>query len=330
VTPIDHAARIGRVADEVAGGVLLVTDLTDLRWLTGFDTSNGWAVVRSGELIVGTDGRYGDKAIAETAGTGARVIVEQDRARLQQQRDELSVGATNDGLIRRLRRVKDAAEIERIEEAARIADAALGEVEPMLAGASELDVRAELEYRMVGLGADDRSYPTIVASGPDHAARPHHGASRRTIQEGDTVIVDVGALVDGYHSDMTRSWVIGLATEQQRDVYELVVKSQQAGLDAVAASATSRDVDAACRNVFDQGGMLDWYLHATGHGVGLDIHEQPFHNQASEAELLAGMVVTVEPGLYRGGFGGFRIEDLVLVTDAGHRVLTHSPKRELN
>ncbi len=329
MTPIDHAARITRVADEVGEGVIVVDDLTDLRWLTGFETSNGWAVLRSGELFIGTDGRYGDKALAETAGTGATVIVEHQSARLRSRRDELAAGAEPNGLITRLRQVKDAAEIERIESAAGIADAALAEVEPNLAGMSELDVRAELEYRMIRLGADDRSYPTIVASGPDHGARPHHGASRRALVEGDTVIIDVGALVDGYHSDMTRSWVIGEASPEQRETYDLVAASQQAGLDATVAGAESRAIDAACRDVFEAAGRLDEYLHGTGHGVGLDIHEPPFHNRTTDVTLTAGMVVTIEPGLYRGGFGGFRIEDLVLVTEPGHRVLTHSPKREL-
>ncbi len=329
MTPIDHSERISRVVREIGGGTLVVDDLIDLRWLTGFDTSNGWAVLRGGELFVGTDGRYGDKAVAETAGTGADVIVEQQADRLRERRRALAGDATADDVIRRLRQVKDAAEIERIESAARIADSALAEVEPDLAGMTELDVRAELEYRMVRLGADDRSYPTIVATGPDHAARPHHGATRRTIVEGDTVIIDVGALVDGYHSDMTRSFVIGEASTEQRDTYDLVAVAQRAGLDATVAGASSRDVDAACRDTFDAAGRIDEYLHGTGHGVGLDIHELPFHNRSSDVTLLAGMVVTVEPGLYRGGFGGFRIEDLVLVTETGHRVLTHSPKREL-
>ena len=330
MTPIDHVARIAKVAAEIGDGGLIVEDLTDLRWLTGFETSNGWAVLRSGELFVGTDGRYGDKAIAETAGTGATVVVEQQSARLRSRRDELSTGATPSDVVTRMRQVKDAAELERIEAAAAIADAALAEVEPLLAtGVTELDIRAELEYRMIRHGADDRSYPTIVASGPDHGARPHHGASRRTIVDGDTVIIDVGGLVDGYHSDMTRSWVIGDATDQQRAMYDLVAAAQQSGLDATVAGGSSRAVDAACRDVFEAAGRLEEYLHGTGHGVGLDIHELPFHNRATDVTLEAGMVVTIEPGLYRGGFGGFRIEDLVLVTEHGHRVLTHSPKREL-
>ena len=332
MTPIDHAARVTDVTTEVGDATLVVTNLTDLRWLTGFETSNGWAVVRHGELFVGTDGRYGDKARAETEGTGATVIVEQQAGALAARRSELAGDVAPDRtIIERRRRVKDAAEIERIEAAAACADAALAEVEPMLAEEpTELEVRAELEYRMVRHGADDRSYPTIVATGPDHGARPHHGAVRRRIVEGDTVIIDVGALVDGYHSDMTRSWVVGDASPEQRATYQLVATAQRAGLEAVGPGASSRAVDAACRDLFEQAGCLDDYVHGTGHGVGLDIHEPPFHNQSSDLTLEPGMVVTVEPGLYRGGFGGFRIEDLVLVTASGHRVLTHSPKRELN
>lgn len=337
LTPIDHGARIARVVDRIGERALLVDDLTDLRWLTGFDTSHGWAVVLDGEVVVGTDGRYGDKAHAETAGTGASIVVEHDREELEKRKSVLlrdantGVDPDDEGLIRKLRMIKDDAEIERIERAADIADRALAEVEPMLGdGLTELDIRAELEYRMVRLGADDRSYPTIVATGPEHGARPHHGASRRTITDGDTVIIDVGALVAGYHSDMTRSWVVGDATTEQRDTYALVAESQRAGLDAVRAGASSQAVDAACRDVFESAGRLDEYLHGTGHGVGLDIHEVPFHNRTTDVTLEPGMVVTIEPGLYRGGFGGFRIEDLVLVTDTGHRVLTHSPKRELS
>jgi len=351
--PIDHAARVSAIcADAVT--TTLHTDLTDVRWLTGFNGSNGWAITRRDELIVGTDGRYGDKARVETAGTGATIVVEPRADRLHARLVEL-LGVAQVGLdastvahgtwmrlaadidlvdqtspLKRARRTKDVAEIARIAAAAACADAALADVEANLCGMTELEVRAELEYQMIRHGADDRSYDTIVASGPDHGARPHHGASRRTIVEGDTVIVDVGALVDGYHSDMTRSWVIGEATSQQREIYALVSMSQQAGLDAMRPGVRASDIDVACRNVFAEAGYLDWYIHGTGHGVGLDIHESPFHSPISTDVILADDVVTVEPGLYRGGFGGFRIEDLVHVTESGYRVLTHSPKRELN
>jgi Xaa-Pro aminopeptidase len=354
--PIDYRARVERVTQALAEsngahGAWLYTNLSDVRWLTGFVGSNGWAVTRGDELLLGTDGRYGDKARVETAAAGATVIVEHTATALHEQlvavlsgeRVGLDAGSISHATWQRLavdidldhcdsavmahRVVKDDAEIARIERAATIADQALSEVESTLCGMTELDVRAELEHRMISLGADDRSYDTIVASGPDHGARPHHGASRRTIVEGDTLIVDVGALVDGYHSDMTRSWVIGEPTDQQREIQALVAASQRAGLAATRPGATAREVDSACRDVFADAGYGDWYLHGTGHGVGLDIHEIPFHSQASTDTILPGYVVTVEPGLYRGGFGGIRIEDLVVVTETGHRVLTHSPKQ---
>ncbi len=359
--PIDHGARLAMIRPRLPLGngcdALLFTDLVDVRWLTGFTGSNGWAVVTADELILGTDGRYGERARAETASSGATVIAETSRAKLHERLVEslaacrrvgLDPSSTphaewqrlaadivlepTDSLVGLQRQVKDAAEIERMAAAATAADAALAEVEPILFATvdvpvTEADVRNELEYRMRLHGADDRSYDTIVASGPDHAARPHHEASRRTIVEGDTVIIDVGALVDGYHSDMTRSYVIGEPTDEQREIYALVEAAHAAGIDALRPGISARDLDSVCRDVFDEADRLDWYLHGTGHGVGLQIHESPFHSQASEEVIVAGNVVTVEPGLYRVGFGGFRIEDLLVVTETGSRPLTHTVPR---
>ncbi len=362
--PIDHTARLSAIRTLVAAGelgvdVLLFTDLVDVRWLTGFTGSNGWVVVRSDRALLGTDTRYGERAAAETDGSGVEIVAIQHRGELhralvdaagtgtvgldarstthaqwKQLAADLSL-ASVDSIVGTAREVKDAAEIERIEAAAAASDAALQEVEPLLRGTldspvTEADIRDELEYRMRRHGADDRSYDTIVAAGANHAARPHHEVGRRTIVEGDTVVIDVGALVEGYHSDMTRSYVIGKPTAQQREIYELVQVSQTAGLDALRPGVTATAVDSACRDVFAEAGYADWYLHGTGHGVGLQIHESPFHSQASNEVIQAGNVVTVEPGLYRGGFGGFRIEDLVVVTADGHRVLTHHPKRPFN
>jgi Xaa-Pro aminopeptidase len=361
-SPIDHASRVAEITGQVDSGesrcdAILVTNLIDVRWLTGFTGSNGWVVVRSDGITLGTDLRYRERAAAETARSGADIIAIQNAGALAERQHQLLASSKLVGLdatstthaawerlskqvsltavrspIAVARQVKDAAEIERMEAAAAAADAALAEVEPMLHAAidapvTEADVRNELEHRMRLHGADDRSYHTIVATGPDHAARPHHEVGRRQIVSGDTIVIDVGGLVDGYHSDMTRSYVIGEPTREQRDVYELVQVAQSAGLDAVAAGVTARAVDSACRDVFAEGGFADWYLHGTGHGVGLEIHESPFHSQTSDEVIQAGNVVTVEPGLYRGGFGGFRIEDLVVVTDDGHRVITHHPKR---
>jgi Xaa-Pro aminopeptidase len=176
-------------------------------------------------------------------------------------------------------------------------------------------------------GADDRSYDTIVAAGPDHAARPHHEVSRRRLVAGDTVIIDVGALVDGYHSDMTRSYVVGEPTQEQRRIYALVEAAHAAGIAALRDGVSAREVDHVCRSRFEEAGCLDWYLHGTGHGVGLQIHESPFHSQASDEIIETGNVVTIEPGLYRVGFGGFRIEDLLVVTETGSQPLTHTVPR---
>ena len=362
---IDHRARVEAVQALVgtAGSgsdAFLYLDLVDVRWLTGFSGSNGWAVVTADDLIVGTDGRYGDRAAAETSGTGAKVIAEASRVRLHERLVSALAPCRSVGLdptsttqsawstlavdlavdpvgsvVKSRREIKDEAEIARMSAAAAAADAALADVEPMLfatldSPVTEADIRNELEYRMRLHGADDRSYETIVAAGPDHGARPHHEPSGRRIVEGDTVIIDVGALVDGYHSDMTRSYVIGEPTQQQRELYELVSRSQHAGIDAIAGATQARTIDQASRDVFDAAGYGDWYLHGTGHGVGLEIHERPFHALTSHDTIQVGNVVTVEPGLYRVGFGGFRIEDLLVVTEHGSLRLTHAPERPFN
>jgi Xaa-Pro aminopeptidase len=355
--PIAYAGRADRVRarlDAERFAALAVTDLTNVRWLTGFTGSNGSVAVLPDRLVLVTDGRYRDRAADElsAAGVDAEIIVgftqaEQHDAfvkalsglgpigaearsltyaKWRTLRADLELVASADE-IEDERRVKDAGEIARIVAACRSADAALAEVAPLLGdGTTEAEIRTELEYRMRRHGADGASYDTIVASGPDHSARPHHRPGNRTIVEGDTVVIDVGALVDGYHSDMTRSYVIGQPTAAQRELYEFLLEIQLAGLAAVRPGVAARDVDAACRSMAVDGGYGDWFLHSTGHGVGLLIHEDPYQSPASGSHLRVGDVVTVEPGLYRVGFGGFRIEDLVEVTETGCRILTASPK----
>lgn len=351
--PLELAGRAARVRADTELPGLIVAEPHNVRWLTGFSGSLAWVVVLPDATVLITDRRYGDRAVEETAAAGeveVRVATTQAEIRrllvdacagldrVGAEATHLSHARWQDlatdlplehaaGVVEAQRRVKDPGELARIAAAARIADQALAEVAPRLGdGLDELDVRHELEHLMRRLGADGPSYDTIVASGPDHAARPHHGAERRRIVEGDTVVIDVGALVDGYHSDMTRSYVVGDVDADQQEMYDLVRAAQEAGLRTVAAGVPARDVDAACRAVFDEAGVLDLYLHSTGHGVGLQIHEDPFQNTASTAVLVDGDVVTVEPGLYRAGFGGIRIEDLVHVTSTGHQLLTHTPK----
>ena len=355
--PIGYASRADSVRARLAAReipALLVTDMNNVRWLTGFTGSSGVAVLGPDELVLVTDGRYADRAKAEmdAAGVAADIRVGftqpqqhellvaacagvtsigADAAKLSHVRWEALAGelplVAADGVIEDARRVKDAGELARIAAACGCADRALAEVTPLLAERpTEADVRNELEYRMRRHGADGPSYDTIVASGPHHAARPHHQVGERVIGEGDTVVIDVGALVDGYHSDMTRSFVVGDPTAEQQRLYDLLLAVQLAGLAAVRAGAAARDVDAACRQPISEAGYDEWFLHSTGHGVGLLIHEDPFESPVSTADLRAGDVVTVEPGLYRVGFGGFRIEDLVEVTEAGCRILTEFPK----
>ena len=175
------------------------------------------------------------------------------------------------------------------------------------------------------LGAADVSFETIVAAGPN-GARPHHRPGPRVVEDGDLVVVDFGALVDGYHSDMTRTVAVGEVGAERARMLEVVLAAQQAGVEAVAAGVDAVDVDRACRAVIDDAGWGDAFLHSTGHGVGLDIHEEPRVSARSTATLVAGHVVTVEPGVYLTGLGGVRIEDTVLVTEGGCDRLTLAPK----
>lgn len=355
--PIRYVGRIDALRErlgEQSLRAMVVTDLVNVRWLTGFTGSSGVLALLPDRAVLVTDGRYRERAGDElgAAGVPCEVLV----GLTQAEQHDLVVGVlagvdrvgaeaaslTHDrwtalakdlplqptsGLVETGRRVKDTGELARIAEAARCADAALADVAPRLGdGLTEADVRTELEYRMRRHGADGPGYDTIVASGPTHAARPHHHPTGRRIVEGDTVVIDVGGLVDGYRSDMTRSYVVGEPTAEQSERYDLLLAVQAAGIAAVRAGVAAKDVDAVCRSAVADVGLADWFLHSTGHGVGLRIHEDPFENPTSTSTLVAGDVVTVEPGLYRVGFGGLRIEDLVEVTDAGCRILTSSPK----
>ena len=339
-----------------------VHDPSTLHWLTGFRGSTGLAVMRRDGIVLVVDGRYGDQARDEVArlgdaGVGIEVVEIRTAAERLERLGQATAGARAVGfeaerltvaehtrwssrvqgsmvpvadLFAQARRVKDGAEVAAIERACRLADAALAEVVPLMSQrVTEAQLRDELEYRMRRLGAEGPSYPTIVASGPLHAARPHHQPTSLVIDEGHTVVIDVGALVDGYHSDMTRTFLVGEATPLQREVYEVVATAQRAGVQLLAPGVPVPELDAACRRVIDAAGFGPWFSHGASHGVGLDIHEQPFSTpstRTSDDVFLCGDVVTVEPGVYRGDFGGVRIEDLVVLTAHGARVLTTSPK----
>lgn len=337
--------------DTMQVDALAVTNLTNVRWLTGFTGSNAAALVTADSLVLFTDGRYADQAPAqlEAAGvtadlrigtdvvaaidraapSGLRLGLEADHATWQiQQRlavdDRVLVPVV--GELVELRSRKDPGEVARIRAAAAVADATLAEVAPtMVDRPTEREIALALDTGMRRRGATDAAYETIVASGPN-GALPHARPTDRVIERGDLIVIDVGALVDGYRSDMTRTFVIGEPTTEQERQLDVVRESQAAGAAAVAAGVAASAVDAACRAVIADAGWEDRFTHGTGHGVGLDIHEQPRLNRISSDTLQAGQLVTVEPGVYLTGEGGVRWEDLLLVTDDGADCLSGAPK----
>jgi len=354
----DRAPRLRARLDDAGCQAALITNLVNIRYLTGFTGSAALLVVLADELVFVTDGRYGDRATEELGGAGVdaaihvgRTMAEQkdvvtkavgglDRLGLEAEAvtwaehrryaadwfPDVELVATED-LVEALRRVKDGGEVDRIAEAARIADAALAaNVSMLVDGVTESEFALALDVAMRGEGADGPSFDTIVASGPN-GAKPHHTPSARRIGRGELVVVDFGAQVDGYCSDMTRTLCVGEpASVTARRMAEVVADSQGTGLAAVVDGASGQAVDDACRAVIAEAGWADAFLHSTGHGVGLEIHEAPRLAASSTDTLEAGYVVTVEPGVYLPDHGGVRIEDTVVVTTEGCVVLTKAPK----
>jgi Xaa-Pro aminopeptidase len=313
--------------------------------------------VRPDDLVFVTDGRYRDQSALELAAAGVEARIRigltagaqkeylqedaggVDRLGLEaaavtwaQQRKfddewfpDAELVATN-GLVEELRKVKDPGEVDRMAAAATIADEALARVLHRLAqGPTEQEFALELDFEMRKGGASAPSFDTIVASGPN-GAKPHHRPSSRRIEAGELVVVDFGAIVEGYCSDMTRTFCVGTPSATGQRMVDVVAESQQAGVDAVRAGIEGKTVDDVCRAVIADAGWAEAFLHSTGHGVGLEIHEDPRVASTSTDTLVAGHVVTVEPGVYLPEHGGVRIEDTMVVTDEGCTVLTNAPK----
>ena len=357
--PMRVAERLDRLRarlDDAGVGALLVTDTTNVRYLTGFTGSAGSLWVDGSRAVLVTDGRYRDQAPDQVAAAGvaAEVVVtgadrpspfgplsvDVDRVGLEAGSitwaDQRRLADALDGevvptggLVEALREVKDEGEVARISAAAAVADAALAAVGPTIgAGATEADLAAALDHAMRCRGAEDRAFATIVAGGPN-SALPHARPSDRVLASGDLVVCDFGAVVDGYRSDMTRSFrVDGRSGGREDELRDAVRVAQQAGLDRVADGVPLAEVDAACRESLEASGLGEAFAHGTGHGVGLDIHEAPALSGSATGTLRSGHVVTVEPGAYLAGLGGVRWEDTVLVTADGHRALTRAPKAD--
>ncbi len=345
---------MGQVRDSLGShglDALLVSKAANLRWLTGFTGSWGQLLVTPSDLLLVTDGRYGEQAAAELAEAGVEgelvistALADIFRSRVQDGRVGLEANAVTWAAARQAqtewfpsaqvepvidlveshRAIKDRGEVARIESAAAVADAALAEiVAEIRPGITERAVATALESAMVALGADGPAFETIVAAGPN-GARPHHRPGDRALANGDLVVIDMGAMVDGYCSDMTRTFGIGSLGPVETRMLEVTIAAQAAGVDAVTDGVPARDVDAAARSVISEAGWADNFVHPTGHGLGLEIHEPLRVAATSDATLTAGHVVTVEPGVYLPGIGGVRIEDTVEVTAEGARTLTRS------
>jgi len=358
------SSRLGALRSQLQEiSVLLVSSLTNIRYLTGFTGSAGLLCVGPEHAVLVTDGRYETQAAEQISACGAPVEVKV--AGLAGQREALGrfvdeagcrrigLEAANvtwsrvksfqeewfpgvelvptEGCVEALRLRKDPGELARMREAARIADAALAKLLPRLGdGLSEATFARLLDFEMREMGASEPSFETIVASGPN-AAKPHHRPGGRTIGAGEAVVVDFGARFDGYCSDMTRTvWAsTPPADADLRRAISVVCQAQAAGVEAVRAGVCAAEVDRTCRDIIADAGFADRFVHSTGHGVGLDIHEAPSVSAGSGDTLAAGHVVTVEPGVYLPGVGGVRVEDTVVVTEDGCRPLTLSPKESI-
>ncbi len=339
---------------------VLVTDLLNIRYLTGFTGSNAALIVSASDspgnednTVVCTDGRYVtqigeqvpdlraviDRSSAsyllrsDVTPTSAAVgfeshVVTVDQHRAWTALDNAPNLVRAPGLVEELRMVKDEHEVALLRDACRAADdafAILIERGAVAEGRTERQVARELEALMVEAGADGISFETIVAAGANSAV-PHHRPTDAVLADGDFVKFDFGALVGGYHSDMTRTVVIGTPQDWQRDLYALVLRSQTAGREALAPGVSTAAVDAASRSVIEDAGYGEYFLHGLGHGVGLEIHEAPGIAKASTGTLLSGAAVTVEPGVYFSGRGGVRIEDTLIVREGGPELLTMTTK----
>jgi Xaa-Pro aminopeptidase len=364
----ERRERLRSAAAERGLDAVLVTELLNVRYLTGFTGSNGALLLRTDPSpahpdVFGTDGRYTTQAgtqvpdvellvdratvaalAREAVRGGAGTIgyeshhVTVDGLRmLESVLADAAAGGTVPELtsVRRavevLRAVKDDDEVDVLRRACAVADAALAELAAegaLRPGRTELQVGRELDARMLVMGAEAPSFETIVAAGANSAI-PHHRPDSTELRAGDFLKLDFGATVDGYHSDMTRTVVLGEPAEWQREVYELVAAAQAAGRAALAVGADVVAVDTAARDVIAAAGHAEHFPHGLGHGVGLEIHEAPGIGQLGAGRLAAGMAVTVEPGVYLPGHGGVRIEDTLIVTDDEPELLTLTSKELL-
>ena len=358
---LPHAKRLQRLREDMASGeltALVVSHPPNVRYLSGFTGSSGLLVVTGGGALLVTDRRYEAQAeseaaegvdvrisrdglldeLAEAPGTGERSgrlgfeaehVSVQSRERMGEKL-EADWTATTD-LVEGLRARKDEGEMARLRRAAELTVSVLDPVlEAIEEGMTERELAAEVDYRLRRAGSGPPAFESIVASG-DRSALPHARPSERKLREGDLVLLDFGATFQGYCADLTRIAVLGSATDWQREVHEAVEGARRAAVAAVRDGRPARGVDRAARERLEEAGWADAFGHSTGHGLGLEVHEDPSVSRRSDEILRRGNVVTIEPGVYLRGRGGIRLEDDVAVLEDGAEVLTESSRgiREL-
>lgn len=350
--------RINRVLDvmtKLKVDCVIIKDVTTIRYLTGFTGDSSLFFFNGNDGVLITDGRYTEQAKNEmklfkvmeytpvngnsiweaaaklTLQAGANVIgfdganfSYADYVLLQELVGDVYMQSVD---FSEIRMIKDKKELDLLLKAASIADEAfvklLEDIEP---GRTERSLAGRLEYYMRALGSEKTSFDTIVASGA-RSALPHGMASDKVVAIGDFITFDFGAVYKGYHSDMTRTLVLGMANSWHKEIYTIVEEAQLKGLKAAQAGMTGRELDAVVRKVITDCGYGDYYVHGTGHGVGLEIHEMPNINKRGDTVLQTGMVFSIEPGIYIPGKGGVRIEDTVVLTEDGARALNGVKKQ---
>ena len=350
-------AALRSAIDAAQLDALLVSSLPNIRYLTGFSGSSALLVVTSAEAVLLTDFRYSVQA-NEEAGAVARVIIEPTSlwsrlwAELPLMRDVETLAFESAhvthadfqrlveppqggsrwqwrpsvNLVETLRERKDETEVEYIREAVRIAERALGNtVKQVKAGMTELAICGVLEGELRACGSEAHPFESIIASG-ERAALPHARSSRRIVGTGEFLLIDFGATFRGYVSDITRTFVVGKANAEQREVHDVVRESNATASGGVRAGMRGKDADALARGYIERRGWGEAFGHSLGHGIGLEVHEAPRLSKAADSPLPVGAMVTIEPGIYRPGWGGVRIEDDVLLGSDGAEILTSFPR----
>jgi Xaa-Pro aminopeptidase len=352
-----HKCRLDKVRNRLEKAQLdglLITKPENMYYVSGFTGSEGAVVLTTNKAYLVVDFRYKEQAENEapcfeivvfntnslfrrcgelitlssvkSLGFEAQHLTVKDYNKMLSSLNNIQVFEA-DYILEELRSIKEPDEVEKIIKAQEITDQTFAHIiEYIKTGVSEKELELEMEYYMRNLGAQGTAFKTIIASGP-RSSLPHGIATNRKLQEGDLITFDFGARFLNYCSDMTRTVILGTPNKKQIEIYEIVLEAQEAALNYIKSQVFGKDVDKIARDIINNYGFKQNFGHSLGHGVGLEIHENPYLSPKSESNLLSGMVVTIEPGIYIQNLGGVRIEDMVIITDDGCKNITSSPKQ---